>query len=90
MSLATREQKGVMTDFAGDGTFWFFSVMKRTLERHEENTSERLRLEAAIEYNGERKRGYPTAFTTLSVLLATNLGSRTIPTKLCLSARSLN
>ena len=44
-------------------------------ERLEDNLSERLRLEAAIEYNGERKRGYPTAFTTLSVLLATNLGS---------------
>ena len=33
MSLATREQKGVMTDFAGDGTFWFFSVMKRTYRK---------------------------------------------------------
>lgn len=33
MSLATREQKAVMTDFAGDGTFWFFSVMKRTYRK---------------------------------------------------------
>ena len=33
MSLATREQKAVMTDFDGDGTFWFFSVMKKTYRK---------------------------------------------------------
>ena len=29
MSLATREQKAVMTDFAGDGRFWCFLSDKK-------------------------------------------------------------
>ena len=54
MSLATREQKAVMTDFAGDGAFRSFGRQKDMKERHEENTSERLRLRTAIEYNSKR------------------------------------
>lgn len=45
MSLATREQKAVMTDFAGDGPFGRQKDMK---ERLEENASEQLRLRTAV------------------------------------------
>ena len=44
MSLATREQKAVVTDFASAGAFRSFSRQKNMKERLEENTSERLRL----------------------------------------------
>ena len=40
MSLATREQKAVMTDFAGAGAFRSFGRQKNMKERLEENTSE--------------------------------------------------
>ena len=56
MSLVTREQKAVMTDFAGDGPFGPFGRQKDMKERLEENASEHLRLRAVVEYNGERKR----------------------------------
>ena len=56
MSLATREQKAVMTDFAGAGAFRSFGRQKNMKERLEENTSEQLRLETAVKCNGERKR----------------------------------
>ena len=36
MSLATREQKAVMTDFAGDGAFRSFGRQKNMKERLEE------------------------------------------------------
>ena len=36
MSLATREQKAVMTDFAGAGAFRFFGRQKNIKERLEE------------------------------------------------------
>ena len=44
MSLTTREQKAVMTDFAGDGPFGPFGRQKDMKERLEENASEQLRL----------------------------------------------
>ena len=58
MSLATREQKAVVTNFAGAGRFLitFSRDEKVMIERHEENTSEGLRLRTVVEYNGERKR----------------------------------
>ena len=51
MSLATREQKAVVTDFAGDGRFLitFSSDEKVMRERLDYNISERLRLRAAVE-----------------------------------------
>ena len=51
MSLATREQKAVVTDFAGDGRFLitFSSDEKVMRERLDYNISERLRLSTAIE-----------------------------------------
>ena len=48
MSLATREQKAVMTDFAGDGPFGPFGRQKDMKERLEENASEQLRLRTAV------------------------------------------
>ena len=48
MSLATREQKAVMTDFAGDGPFGPFGSQKDMKERLEENASEQLRLRTAV------------------------------------------
>ena len=48
MSLATREQKAVMTDFAGDGPFGPFGRQKDMKERLEENSSEQLRLRTAV------------------------------------------
>ena len=57
MSLATREQKAVMTDFAGDGPFGPFGRQKDMKERLKENISEQLRLKTAVEYNSERKLG---------------------------------
>ena len=48
MSLATREQKAVMTDFAGAGPFGPFGRQKDMKERLEENTSEQLRLRTTI------------------------------------------
>ena len=48
MSLATREQKTVMTDFAGDGPFGPFGRQKDMKERLEENASEQLRLRTAV------------------------------------------
>ena len=56
MSLATREQKAVVTDFASAVAFRSFGRQKNMKERLEENTSERLRLRTATEYNGEQKR----------------------------------
>ena len=56
MSLATREQKAVVTDFASAGAFRSFGRQKNMKERLEENTSERLRLRTATEYNGKQKR----------------------------------
>ena len=58
MSLATPEQKAVVADFAGDGRFLitFSSDEKVMRERLYYNISERLRLRAAVEYYGERKR----------------------------------
>ena len=58
MSLATREQKAVVTDFAGDGRFLitFSSDEKVMRERLIFNTSEQSRLRLAVELNGERKR----------------------------------
>ncbi len=52
MSLATREQKAVVTDFAGDGRFLItFSRDEKVMrERLEVNKSERLRLKTAIKY----------------------------------------
>ena len=48
MSLATREQKVVVTDFASAGRFWcFFALQKAHIERLEENTCEQLRLMTA-------------------------------------------
>ena len=55
MSLATREQKAVMTDFAGGGPFGPFGRQKDMKERLKENASEQLRLKTAVEYNSERK-----------------------------------
>ena len=51
MSLATREQKAVMTDFAGDGRFLItFSRDEKVMrERLEVNKSERLRLKTTGE-----------------------------------------
>ena len=49
MSLATRKQKAVVTDFAGDGAFRSFGRQKNMRGRLEENTSERTRLRAAVE-----------------------------------------
>ena len=54
MSLATREQEAVMTDFAGDGAFRSFGRQKNMNERLETNLSGRLRLRTAIEYNSKR------------------------------------
>ena len=54
MSLATREQKAVVTNFVGDGAFGSFGRQKNIKERLEENISGRLRLRTAVEYNGER------------------------------------
>ena len=53
MSLATREQKAVMTDFAGDGRFLqLFHAMKKLREKDlKKNTNEQLRLRTAVEYN---------------------------------------
>ena len=48
MLLATREQKAVMTDFAGGGPFGPFGRQKDMKERHEENTNEQLRLRTAV------------------------------------------
>ena len=48
MSLATREQKAVMTDFVGDGPFGPFGRQKDMKERLEENASEQLRLRTAV------------------------------------------
>ena len=48
MSLTTREQKAVMTDFAGDGPFGPFGRQKDMKERLEENASEQLRLRTAV------------------------------------------
>ena len=48
MSLATREQKAVMTDFAGDGPFGPFGRQKDMKERLEENASEQLRMRTAV------------------------------------------
>ena len=48
MSLATREQKAVMTDFAGDGPFGPLGRQKDMKERLEENASEQLRLRTAV------------------------------------------
>ena len=48
MSLATREQKAVMTDFAGDEPFGPFGRQKDMKERLEENASEQLRLRTAV------------------------------------------
>ena len=58
MSLATREQKAVVTDFAGDGRFLitFSSDEKVMRERLIFNTSEQSRLRLTVELNGERKR----------------------------------
>ena len=49
MSLATREQKAVVTNFTGAGRFLVtFSRDEKVMrERLEENTSERLRLKIA-------------------------------------------
>ena len=65
MSLATREQKAVMTDFAGDGAFRSFGRQKNMKERLEENTIEQLRLETAVKCNGERKRYRHCFFATI-------------------------
>ena len=59
MSLATREQKAVMTDFAGDGTFWFFSVMKRTYRKSWRKYKRTIKVEYCCEYNDEREREFP-------------------------------
>ena len=75
IALAIPEQRRVQLDFPRAGPFGPLGRPKDMIKRLKENISEQLRLMTAIEYNGERKRGYPTAFTTLSVLLATNLGS---------------
>ena len=48
MSLATREQKAVMTDFAGDGPFGPCGRQKDMKETLEENASEQLRLRTAV------------------------------------------
>ena len=55
MSLATREQKAVVTNFAGDGAFGSFGRQKNMKERLEENISERLRLRTVVEYNSKHK-----------------------------------
>ena len=54
MSLATREQKAVVTNFAGDGAFGSFGRQKNMKERLETNLSGRLRLRTTVEFNGER------------------------------------
>ena len=48
MSLATREQKAVVTNFAGDGAFGSFGRQKNMKERLELNPSELLRLRTAL------------------------------------------
>ena len=55
MSLATREQLAVMTDFAGDGAFRSFGRQKNMKERLEENVSEQLRLRTAVDYQNEKR-----------------------------------
>ena len=59
MSLATREQKAVVTNFAGAGRFGPFARRKDMKERLKENTSEQSRLRTTVKYNGERKRELP-------------------------------
>ena len=51
MSLATRKQKAVVADFAGDGRFLitFSSDEKVMRKRLDYNISERLRLRTAVE-----------------------------------------
>ena len=66
MSLATREQKAVVTDFAGDGAFCSFGRQKNIRERLEENLNKRIRLRTTVEYYGERKR---SQFRILIVLI---------------------
>ena len=57
MSLATREQKAVMTNFVLCRAFLvLFARQKARIERLEQNKSEQLRLETAVKCNGERKR----------------------------------
>ena len=70
MSLATRKQKVVVTDFAGAGPFGPLGRPKDMKERLEENTSERTRLRTAVEYNGERKRSQLRILTELICLFA--------------------
>ena len=50
MSLATREQKAVVTNFACAGAFRSFGRQKNMKERLEENASERLRLKIASKW----------------------------------------
>ena len=70
MSLATRKQKVVVTDFAGAGPFGPLGRPKDMKERLEENTSERTRLRTAVEYYGERKRSQLIILTELICLFA--------------------
>ena len=72
MSLATRKQKVVVTDFAGDGRFLitFSSDEKVMRERLEENLNKRIRLRTTVEYYGERKRSQFRIITELICLFA--------------------
>ena len=70
MSLATRKQKAVVTDFAGDGAFCSFGRQKNMKERLEENLNKRIRLRSAVEYYGERKRSQFRIITELICLFA--------------------
>ena len=70
MSLATRKQKAVVTDFAGDGAFRSFGRQKNIRERLEENLNKRIRLRTTVEYYGERKRSQLRILTELICLFA--------------------
>ena len=54
MLLATPEQRTGRLFFPCAGPFRPFGRQKDMKERHEENTSEQLKLRTAIEYNGKR------------------------------------
>ena len=69
MSLATREQKAVMTDFAGAGPFGPLGRPKDMIERLEENISKQSRLRTDVEYK-YRRRNVHTEFLSRVVCIS--------------------